>query len=237
VKILFPSSLVAIVLAWTAGIVAWQRFQDRQLQDERGQILAAQAQAARLAEQVGNPDKLRAQAAEADQLKAANKDLPSLRNQVRPLREANAEVEKLRASTQRLALQLQSPILVPKRLTEMEGFVAKEDWVPGGFNTPEAAVQSFFWAMREGDLGALETCLVPSERESLARQAANPAGLRKVMDEMRVRAARMKGFRIEGRTEEGDAKVVLSLQVAAGGDLMKIPLERIGREWKIQFFR
>jgi hypothetical protein len=238
-KTLPKFGLAALALLGAAGAVVWQRVQVMQLQDERAQLAAAQEEAIGLAEQARDLDKLRALLPEAEKLKAANRDLLSLRNQVRQLREAGAEMEKLRAVTQRLAAQLQGPVVVPKSITEMEGFVAKESWVRGGSDTPEAAVQNFFWAIREGDVEAFAACLPLDEQEGL-RQKKGKAGLDEVqrgMEEMRAMAARLKGYRVASKTESGEGKVVLGLQVAAGGDLVKIHLERVGQEWRIREFR
>lgn len=237
-KPLYKHALALLAVCGAAGAVLWQQAEVVALQDEHAQLVTMQEEAAALAAQNQSWEKARALLPEVEKLKAANRDLLALRNQIRQSREANPEVDKLRAEIQRLDSLLKAPVTAPKSITEMEGFVAKENWTRGGFDTPEGAVQNFLWAMREGNFEVFLSCLTPAERESL-EQARRTAGdnASKEMEQMRAMAARLKGYRIAEKTEEADGKVVLSLQVAAGVEAMKIPVQRVGQEWKILGFR
>jgi hypothetical protein len=235
-KPLHKYSLAGVVLLAAAGAVLWQRETLRELRDENTRFVAAQEEAAGLAEQNQTLEKLRELLPQVEALKTANRELPGLRNQARQMREANAEMEKLRGENQRLTAPLQGPTNAARSITEMEGFVAKEHWARGGFDTPEAALQNLFWAMREGNFEAFISCMIPEGRETMNREHRNEAETAKVMEEMRGFVARVKGFRISSKTEEPGGVVVLGLQVAAGGELMKVPLQRVGQEWKVRSF-
>ena len=52
-------------------------------------------------------------------------------------------------------------------------------------------------------------------------------------DEFRRVFGSLKGYRIAEKAAQGDSKVVLGIQAAAGGETLKLPLRRFGSEWKI----
>src|SRR5688500_5658323 len=84
------------------------------------------------------------------QLEQANRDLPKLRNAVRTLREEKRELDRLASENERLATAIKTtPRSNAPRLSEAEGFVLREKWSNAGFGTPEATVQTFFWAITQ----------------------------------------------------------------------------------------
>jgi hypothetical protein len=233
-KPLFKHGLALLAVFGTAGAVLWQRGEVLALQEEHAQLLTLQNEAASLTAQTQALEQARQLLPEVEKLKAANRDLPALRNQVRQWREVGSEMAKLRADIPRLEAALKAPVTAPKSITEMEGFVARESWTHGKFDTPEAALQSLFWAMGERNFDVFLTCLTPEEKEGMERQriasGGDPAKL------MEDGPAKFKGYRIVSKQDTGDGKVVLSVQVAAGGESLKVPLQRVGQEWKFPGF-
>src|SRR6185436_6877429 len=100
--------------------------------------------------------------------------------------------------------------------------------VHAGFNSPESTVQSFFCALRDGNVSNVIACLKSNSEDRLSRD--------NLMKGMRG-IARIEGFRIVGSETTSDDKAVVKLQAAVNGMTIDIPLQREGLEWKIDFDR
>jgi hypothetical protein len=192
----------------------------------------------------------------ASQMSYASTDLLRLRNEVRQLRAQQPELDRLRDENRRLAAEISSGIASPQKLSGMEGFVAKESWSNAGFDTPEAALQTCFRAIREGDLARLAECMPPKERQYLLRR------MEQGYEQERGRTlsefqglTQGSGFRIVNRAEEqpprgalsivdgiivegtsAPARVTFHLQAVAGGAVVPIHLRRYADGWKVLGF-
>src|SRR4051812_19363280 len=83
----------------------------------------------------------------------SNHDLLRLRNEVRLLRSQMAELDQARAENLRIRKAMeaaQNPAAAPVK--PAEGFIGKEMLADLGFDTPEAAAQTFFAALRDGNV-------------------------------------------------------------------------------------
>jgi hypothetical protein len=187
---------------------------------------AAENQNSRVA-QVGDDQELQS-------LTEATRELPKLRNEVRQLRQQRTELDRLRNENGKLATQISSRTNRPK-LAQMEGYVAKEKWTQAGFATPEATVQSFFWAVVNQDTSYFAQCMAPKMKQEFDRQFAgkSPEEQQKVFGDGMAALGRMGGYRIAGTEYVSENKVVIGIEAAAGGHVIKMPLERIGNEWKL----
>lgn len=228
--------LAGLSVVVLAGAILWQRGALADLRAGRDQLAPTLEELARLKQEASDLEKLRAQLPEVDRLKEATRDLPALRNRVRQLRNSAAELEKIVASCEQLQAQLQTP--VPRSISEMPGFVARESWRRAGFTTPPATVETLFWVMREGSFEDLKSCMPPARQQSLSKEAEqlDPEQKTEQMQSLRKLVAGVKGYRVVEIKEEEPDRVVASIQVAAGGDVMKITLRRYGQEWKAESF-
>ena len=170
---------------------------------------------------------------EIEALQTANRDLPKLRNEVRKLREEKRELEKLQTENERLAAALKAaPRTSAPPLSEAEGFVLKEKWTRAGFATPEATVQSFFWAVANKDIAALAECAGGEFRKIMEKEMQRSIAEGKSIEDQFEPLAKMQGFRIAEKKQISDDKVELSIQAAAGGRAMPMRLQLVNGEWK-----
>src|SRR5260221_1703044 len=207
------SCLVASALV----VVISQRSAISKARAENQGLCQDHEESARLQSENESISELRNQNAEIAGLRSANEDLLILRNEVGQLRSQAPLVANLRAENQRLAFEVKS-IAEGKapRLSEMEGYVAKGAWSNAGFASPEAAMQTFFWALREGQFDQIAGCFSPDERRSLEKglaQKPKEESGRSFQEEMGV--ARMGGYRITEREQTAEGKVIVSIHVAA----------------------
>jgi hypothetical protein len=244
-----------ITLALAACVLVaftWQRRSLAQLRQQNETLLQTKEEAVRLALENEELPKLRA-GSNSDQTGVASTDLLRLRNEARQLRAQLPELGRLRAENGRLAAEISSGIAAPQKLSEMEGFVAKESWSNAGFDTPEATVQTFFWAIREGDLARIAECMPAKDRQYLLRltEEGHEQEREKTLSEFQG-LTQASGFRIVNRAEEQGlvtragqsitegtpvpARVTLGLQAAAGGAVIPLQLSREPDGWKLKGF-
>jgi hypothetical protein len=242
-----------LFLAAALGAVFFQRQAVSKVRQEHENLLQQKEEAARLVRENGGISRLRVDNQELEALRIANQDLLKLRNEVRQLRDGIPEAEKLRQENQRLVSEINLMAEgKPLRLAQMPDCLAKETWSNAGFATPEAALQTFFWAIREGRFEQIADCFSPEERKRIERQFAQKS------DEERKQTfrewAEIGGYRIAEKgepvqdtgydvavrrgfiesTPPDPETVVLGIQAAAGGAVIKWHLKRFGNEWKIE---
>lgn len=177
---------------------------------------------------------LRVENQEVELLITANRDLPKLRNEVRQLREQRPEIDRLRRENQRLAASLATGTPPPASLANVEGYVPNEKWTYD-LGTPEATIQTWFLAMREGNWQQFNGALSPAMQKQFERQFRNMTDEQRSAElkERPGRIARIPGYQIAAREEIAEDLVVLGIRAALNGEVMKIQLRRYGNEWKI----
>lgn len=230
--------------------ITWQRNTLAQLRRQNETLLQAKEEAARLAFENEDLPKLRASF--NGQAGDVSTELLRLRNEVRQLRAQLPEWDRLRGENERLAAEINSGITAPQKLSELEGFVAKESWSNAGFDTPEAALQTFFWAAREGDLARVAGCLPANDGQYLAaltqpghekerdemlndlRQMTQGTGLRIVEKVVQEEAFLTKGGPPVGGEPRVPFKVLLKIQAVAGGAVWPVMLQRYADGWKMK---
>jgi len=227
--------IAACVLVIAVTVVVVQKSAISRLRQENRSLRAQKEEGLRLANENEQIPDLRAGGEAIDSLRAANLELPKLRNEVRQLREQKPQIEKLRLENQRLASAVKAASDKPRRLSELEGYVASETWANAGFGSPEAAAQTWFWAIRGGDWRQIAECFSPEGRKQFEKDfEGKPEFERgKAFREGLALLRRVKGFRIGEKKIVAEDKVVVGIQVAADGEILKLPLRRFGNEWKL----
>lgn len=158
-KTLLFGSLVLVGLL----LVGWQHQQLGQLRAENATLEQASVEAdqlkADLAKSTGNEA---AEAEEIEKLKEENRDLLKLRNEVNQLREARVQFEKVSAENQWLVSLAKSTPKPQTKGTVMQPITIQINALyDRGLNTPEDAVQTFYWAQRDRNSNALSRSVTP----------------------------------------------------------------------------
>jgi hypothetical protein len=177
---------------------------------------------------------------ELERLRAEAREVHKLRNEVSQLRGGVKEVDQLRAENQRLRAAgrpLQAApatgVAAPSAATSQEGYFAKENWAFTGYATPEAALQSVIWAMREGDTRTLLASVTPEEMARMRKEWGDKSEAQISADAKRG-TDKLSGIRILESKTLSDDEVVLSVFAAGGEDkVQKISMKRYGAEWKM----
>ena len=169
-------------------------------------------------------------------LREQTKELPRLRNEISQRRGSRNELAALRAEHARLLEARQSGNQIPREAPP--GFVSRNSLAFAGRATPEAAMQSFFWALREGDM-VLALQSMPDNDEELAQLQKMPSQQRAKMEEEfkaseDVRMMKQfNDFAVAGRKEISGEEVVLYVRSSVATNTFPHALKRFGNEWKI----
>ena len=178
-------------------------------------------------------------------------ELLRLRNEVGQLRAQRSEWEALKAANERLAAEIRTGNV--QEFSKMEGFVAKEVWSDAGFDSPEAALQTFFWAMREANIARIAQCFPAKEGQYLAildkpehaqerertladfQQMTQGIGYRVVEKSVEHGYLTRDGVPISNEAKI-PIHVAMKVQAAAGGAVIPFSLRLHPEGWKIKEF-
>jgi hypothetical protein len=181
----------------------------------------------RLTEQNKSVAQLREQATGADALKKENAELPKLRNEARQLRRKVEELDQLRSENQRLLAASKQTGIANASLPP--DFIARASLADAGFGTPEATVQTIFWAATHGNIERVSQC-------ELTPEPNVPDGEKeKLRESIKAELSQFPGFRVAEKKILNDDEVELKVQTTAGGVVQKLVLKRTeSGEWKIK---
>ncbi|MEO6034363.1 MAG: hypothetical protein ABIQ35_03825 [Verrucomicrobiota bacterium] len=210
----------------TLGLCTWNYRATARLITTNHDLLVTQQEVTRLARE--NRQIAQASVAEEDlqKLRADIRDLPKLRNEIHPLRERAREFKILVSENERLRSlkKIQPGQAAPANLPM--DFIPKSALRDVGSETPEAALQSAFWAMCHGDLDRLTELMVGGANDLNQDKGWEK---RNIAEEM----SHFNGFRIAHKKSVSPVEMELGLQTSDGGGVFPVFVKLIGAEWKL----
>jgi small-conductance mechanosensitive channel len=188
----------------------------------------------------------------AESLKAATEkmriqtsDLLKLRNEVTQLRTIAKNVETLTAENQRLRAQAQQLAAAPASASppspvEAAGLAGREQfpresWSFAGYGSPEAALVSAIWAMREGDPKTYLESLAPDEQERIAQGWLDKSEA-EIAAKHKSDVATISGMRVLERQNVGANEVMMNVLIEGPNRIERVRMNQIGQEWKFGGF-
>jgi len=232
---------IIITVAALGGVVVVCGLQHSRNEKLRSESESLRGVIAELSNQASNP-KPRNPAAES--LKHQQLDeLLKLRSEVTRLRKQTNQAARLIEENHQLSASL-------KEIRNSQGDVPKEknpedalpqdihprdSWAFRGYASPEATVETLFWAQVNGDNAAILQAFAPEIRPELEKLFEQ----RNLSEDWSK--TKMVGFRIVDRKDLSDDEIVLTLYTGRPYDDGKVRfnsfnptvLQRIGGEWKI----
>ena len=222
----------AVLVAGTVFAFFAQRRALNEARAGRQRLEADAETAARLARENRDINRLRQENQEMEGLRVANRDLYKLRNEVHQLREQAKELAGVRAENERLraAGDRRAPDGTPS--AEARPWLAADEINFAGYGTPEATLQTLFWAAKQGDVESVKKCLTPEAQKKMAEQS--PDELRGDMKRM---FERFKGVRVAARNVISAEEIRLGVQINLADhetpDETAIPFKLIAGEWRM----
>ncbi len=196
---------------------------------EQNQALQQQGElAAQLSTDNARLSNLVAQASSArTQDDARLSELLRLRGEVGLLRKLTNELGRLKEENR-------SPAVTP----QPEAVVPKEYWAFAGYATPEAALQTVMWAMKQGDVTTFLASLSPEMQKSLARQfGGKPEN--EIAAQLSQEVAPMAALRLDRQEVAADGAVTFTLVseqhdngAVRTSERAVLTFRNVGGEWK-----
>jgi hypothetical protein len=216
--------LLAILLL---GAIALQQRAVHRLRAEQASLNTAPAGESPAG--LGEPASQSDVADEIARLKQENQELLQLRNEVRQLRDRQAEFAKVRAENQRLRAAAAG--------VTQPGLIKAEAFANAGLSSPEATVQTAFWALQSGNETAYRQCMAPSRERRL-----RPDDFARWSTNFSVGGFKIETSQMVTPDEIGLAVRVYHSQEGQGDYISKDPggqegpvtLKKVGEEWKIE---
>ena len=224
--------LLALLAAVGTAAVLWQRLSITELR-EPAPLLASGVESNVASSAAMNSELER----EAVELRAQTRDLPKLRTEVSQLRVRQRELATARVEHERLLRAKESGAPVPREIPP--GFVSREQLRNAGYETPEDTIQTFFWAMREGNAAVAMESLSPENKQRIRFDSVPPEQREALELKARGGAPEMKqfnDFNVAERQQLSEDKVKLYLRSSLSTNTVSYELKRFGTEWKLVDF-
>lgn len=214
-------ALVAVVIS-----VAQQKAIGR-VKAERQTLLADSAEAARLEHENAAMAQLPDVDAQVKTLRPNQRELARLRNEMSNLRSQTAEAEKLRALHQQL-VDAQNSLISG---TAPAGFISKSQMADAGMGTPEAAVQTYFYALAQGNVKRMMQCMgrPQSEFDKLTPEAEANEG-----ESLRRQFDKFPGYFISETNFISPDEVKFTVRATPGGLACPVHLVRNDNGWIVR---
>jgi hypothetical protein len=181
-----------------------------------------------------------------EKLRTQTGELLKLRNEITQLRSTAKSVDSLTSENQRLRAenqQLRSPTGgvtgVPTQ-APIESFAGRDQfprnsWNFAGYASPEAALVSAIWAMREGDPKTYLDSLAPQEQERVAQNWQNKSET-ELAEKHKSDVSAISGLRVLDRQNVAPNELVMNVYLEGPGRVEKIRMNQVGQEWKFGGF-
>jgi len=227
--VLILGTAVAAGVGWRkAGVLAEENARLRQ----QLAALETDISAAKTASEAGR--------AEAQKAQQHVSELMKLRNEATQLRNAGQEMETLRADNARLRgenqqLRSGAGAAAASASSGPQAIFPKESWSFAGYTSPESALLSAIWAMKNGDPKIYLDSLTPAEQERMAQ-------LWRVKSEQEVAAkhqqdvAPIAGLRVLNKQQVSPTEILMDVYVDGPNRNEKVRMQQVGTDWKFGGF-
>jgi hypothetical protein len=230
--------IVCVAILW--GVSA-QRTQLAGLRAEQRQMLVQMAMLEGTSASPGTAEAASAGSATVPASLVPAPELLRLRNEVTRLTERRRELAGVRAENEQLRAQLAARgTNDPGKSQPPAGYVFKSQARFIGYNTPEAAVQSMLWAVRNHDMTNLLQAFTPEAARKIQGELALSRGLIEQffglsadVPGVRVMPPDNPDFNTGFNTNTG--QMWLQLEFVPGLSGTRIPLRQTNSQWKLDW--
>ena len=234
--------LSVICVAAVAGVAIWLAVghqarlrlakENKALRQQLSQLASLATENARLSNFVDRVS--RAQSLPDEQLR----ELIRLRGEVGVLRLQSNELDKLREENRqaRSALEsnLKSTSVTAAEATATADYWPRDSWAYAGYASPDAALQSSFWAANQGDMKTFMGGITGDILQKVQSDAEGKSEI-EISAKARAEVASLQAVRVLSREVQADDTVVLTaeFQEESNTHTAKLLMKKIGNEWKL----
>lgn len=229
---------VAVLLAAASAlaVVGWRK---AAALEAEAQALRAQHEEAKQAAATASAEEARKASEQQQKAQTLTRELMQLRGEVTQLRTGGKDAAELRAENQRLRNQLLKAQpgeagAAAVRETPKDHF-PRENWTFAGYGTPESALVSAVWAMKEGDPKTYLESLSPEEQQRMAKVWENKSET-EIAAKHQSDVGPIKGVRILETQNVSPEEVVMNVYIDGVERLEKVSMKKVGEDWKFGGF-
>jgi hypothetical protein len=174
-------------------------------------------------------------------IRAQTVELMQLRNEVTQLRSGNKAIEKLAAENTALKTQVaqakSAGAAAQDQPIPSENIFRRESWTFAGYASPESALVSAIWAMREGDPATYLNSLAPHEQERIAKLWQDKTET-EIAEKHKKDVAAISQFAVMETRQVSPTEIVMSVYIGeqGRGRTEQVRMNQIGQEWKFGGF-
>ena len=238
IRMIAALSLVGALAA--AAVVGWQkvgtlRGENEALRTELEALKSQNATATEAQSQKRNEELHRQQ--------TQNEELARWRGEAAQSRSGTRDAERLRAENVQLRQQNQqlrmagsggaTPVSDPAPASN--DHFSKENWSFAGYATPESALVSAIWSMRDGNPKSYLESLSPDEQERMAKAWQNKSEAELAAKHQQDVSA-ITGLRLLDRQLVSPDETVMSVYIEGVNRMEKVSMKRVGNDWKFGGF-
>jgi hypothetical protein len=226
-----------ILIAATAAIINWRRATILLADNEQ-----LRSRIASLEDEVASSNNIVDIArAQTEKVRLQTSELMRLRNEITQLRSESKNMEPLTTENQRLKAELAqikaaAANVPPAETNAMRtGHFPRESWSFSGYSSPEAALVSAIWSMKEGNPQSYLDSLAPSEQERVAQVWQNKSE-GEIAEKHKSDVASISGIRVLDRQNISSGEIVMNVFLEGPGRVEKIRMNQVGQDWKFGGF-
>lgn len=234
---LFWVSIILLGVAAGVAVVGWNKAAQLRAEND-----ALRAELQSLREQAGTvvDAGVAQREQELQRLRGEAQDVLRLRNEVRQLRAVTNEAAVLRAENQRLRVEhrpaaVAGTTLAPAPEAAVSDRFPKESWKFSGYATPESALVSAIWSMKEGNPKSYLESLSPEEQARLGKSWENKTEA-EIIAKHQSDVAPITGVRVLDRKEVSPEETQMNVYIEGVGRMEKVSMKLVGNDWKFGGF-
>jgi hypothetical protein len=233
-RVLCVTAFVGLAIWLAVGYRSQLRLGDENtaLRQQLGQMAGLTAKNERLSNLVVQAK--RPQSLPDDQLR----ELLRLRGEAGVLRQQGKELEALRNENREARAALESSRMAQSAGTAGAAATAdywpRDSWAFVGYATPDASLQTSFWAANTGDLKALLAGMTGDIQQKVEKDIEGKSES-EASDRAKAEVAKLKSVRVLDREVQADDTVVLTaaFEDDSHSGTNKLLMKKIGNDWKL----
>jgi hypothetical protein len=228
---------VLILIAATAAIINWRRSEILRADNEHLRSIVESLEM----EMNSSSNVVDIARAQSEKLRKQTSELMQLRNEVTQLRSDTRKAETFLTENQRLKAELMqfksaaAGTALAATNTSRAGHFPRENWNFAGYASPEAALVSAIWSMKEGNPRSYLDSLAPSEQERMAKVWQDKSE-GEIAEKHKNDVASISGLRVLRQEFTGTGEVVMNVFLEGLERVERIRMNRVGGDWKFGGF-
>ena len=224
--LLIFAACIALLLA------GFSVYQQKRLQEARAERDARVAEAEAAAQEI-----VRNQPTPDPTQSKDSVELLKLRREVTMLRDQAKQVETLLQENLRLKSELErlKQTSATQSQTDSTNYFRRDAWSFAGYNTPEAALVSAIWAMKEGDPVTYLQSLSPDEQQRMAKVWETKSET-EVASKHQNDVSAITGFRVLEQQPTANGEMQLRVHIDGVNRTETVRMKLVGTEWKFGGF-